>query len=527
MRSLGWIAIEWIEQWVPLGPGDVEGTPFHLDDEECRFLLRVYELDDDGSRRFDEELYSRPKGRRKTDLAGALICFEALGPCRFERWGRGRTPVGRRVKWPFIRVLATEEGQATRTAYATAAYQLGQIAASHGGEFSGLDVGLTRTFLPGGGEIRPSAANAASKDGGKESFCVAEETHLYTTEDLRGMYATVMRNMTKRPLAEPHMLQVSTMFAPGQGSIAEATHQAAEEGQPRLLLDHRQAPDLDIDQEALRREDPKAVKALRAALVDVYGDAAEWADFLRIQSKFTDPKVDLADAIRYYLNRPVRSAGSWLRPGEWDRNADDGAAIEVGARITLGFDGARYFDSTVLVAVDLVSGLVNLLGLWEQPVNVADGDWEVPYGEVMDAVANAQEMYDVVRFYPDPPYWESAVDEWAGEWPGRVFKFPTSRYQRMVWAIRAVETAIRAGELRHDGDPGLARHVTNARRRPTGIKDPETRQPMHVLAKAHRSSRLKMDAAVAMVAAWEARRDAIAAGALNTDEEEHITVGFS
>lgn len=515
--SLGWAAIGWIRRWVVHGPGDVEGSPFEPDDEECRLLLRMYALDGSGRRLFDETLYSRPKGRRKTDLAGAVICFEALGPARFARWGRGRGPAGRRVRFPFVRVLATEEGQATDTAYNTARAQLEAIGASHAGEFSGLDVGLTRTFLPGGGEVRPSAANAVSKEGGKESFVAAEETHLYTTPDLRAMYATVKRNLTKRPVAEPHLLQLSTMFAPGQGSVAEATHAAAEAGTPRLLVDHRQAPmpaDLDDDGQ------------LRAALRQVYGAAAGWVDIERIiTAQFRDPRVDRADAIRFYLNRPVRLAGAWLEPGAWDA-AGGGARPAAGERVTAGFDGARTRDATALVGCGLESGACWAVAVWEQPPDAAPGQWEVPAGEVETAVENLISGFDVVRLYADPPWWETQVDGWAGRWPSRVWRFPTNRYARMVHAVRACENAVAAGDLTHDGSPVLARHVANARRRPTTIRDPETGVPMHVLAKEHRESRLKIDAAVALVLAWEARRDAVAAGALARRDPDYIAAGF-
>ncbi len=515
--SLGWVAIEWIERWVVHGPGDVQGQRYELDDEECRLLLRMYALDGSGRRLFDETLYSRPKGRRKTDLAGTVICFEALGPCRFDRWGRGRAPVGRRVTFPFVRVLATEEGQATDTAYNAARLQLETIAETHGGEFSGLDVGLTRTFLPGGGEIRPSAANAVSKDGGKESFVVAEETHLYVTADLRAMYATVKRNLTKRPLAEPHLLQVSTMYGPGQASVAESTHLAGEAGTGRLAVDHRQArlPDLDDDDD------------LRAALEYAYGDAAGWADIDRIiANHFRDPRVDLADSVRYYLNRPMRTGGAWLEPGRWEACADPTRVVADGDPIAVGFDGARTHDATALLACHLASGWCWPVAVWEQPADAADGDWEVPADEVDTAVANLMDRYHVVRFYADPPWWESQVDGWAGQWPDRVWRFPTNRYHRMVWAVRAVENAIRAGELTHDGSTVLARHVANARRRPTTVKDPDTGAPMHVLAKEHRGSRLKIDAAVALTLAWEAHRDAIAGGALAGSDNDYEAAGF-
>lgn len=516
--TLGWAAIEWIHRWVPHGPGDVQGEPFDLDDEECRLLLRMYALDGSGRRLFDEELYSRAKGRRKTDLAGAVICFEALGPCRFERWGRGRAPVGRRVTFPFVRVLATEEGQATETAYNTARFQFEHIAARHSGEYSGLDIGLTRTFLPGGGEVRPSGASAVSKDGGKESFVLAEETHLYTARVLQDMYATVKRNLTKRPLAEPHLLQVSTMYGPGQGSVAESTHLAGEAGTGRLLVDHRQGPmpaNVDDDDE------------LRRALRACYGDAATWVGIDRIiVNQFRDPRVEFADAVRYYLNRPERGQGTWLGPGEWDARAEPSVVVGDGEPITLGFDGARTRDSTALLACHVRLGHCWPVAVWEQPPDAVDGEWEVPAGEVDTAVANTMDRYRVVRFYADPPWWETQVDTWAGQWPDRVYRFPTNRYHRMVWAVRAVENAIRAGELTHDGSSVLARHVANARRRPTTIRDPETGGTMHVLAKEHRSSRLKMDGAVALVLAWEARRDAIAAGALTAQNNDYEAAGF-
>lgn len=518
--SLGWLAIEWIERYVPHGPGDIEGLPWRLDDEEARLLLKMYALDQDGHRRVDETLYSRPKGRRKTDLAGALICFEALGPARFERWGRGRAPIGRKVTFPFVRILATEEGQATETAYNTARYQLEQMVAAPSGEFGGVDVGLTRAFLPGGGEIRPCAAKGASKDGGKESFVVAEETHLYTTAELRLMYATVKRNLTKRPIAEPHLLQCSTMYGPGQASIAEVTHRAAEVGTARLLLDHRQAS---------RVPDFADTDGLVTALEEAYGDAADWAlagtNLDRILAHIRDPRTEIADTVRYYLGRPHAVAGGWLAAGVWSARFMNREPPGDGARVCVGFDGARTRDATALVAVEVDTGYVWPLAIWEAP---AGEEWEVPRDEVETALELAVERFEVLRVYADPPWWETTVDEWAGRWPNVVYRWYTNRYQRMAHATRACTNAVDAGELSHNGDPTLERHVGNARRRPTSVRDPDTGAPMYVLAKEHHHSARSVDGAVALVLAWEARRDAIAAGALRPEPPKptYATVGF-
>ena len=78
--------------------------------------------------------------------------------------------MGRPVTYPFIRCLATEEGQ-TGHVYDNVHFNL-----RHGPLAEGLPcnaAGLTRVFLPGGGEILPRTASAASKDGGKETFVVA------------------------------------------------------------------------------------------------------------------------------------------------------------------------------------------------------------------------------------------------------------------------------------------------------------------------------------------------------------------
>jgi hypothetical protein len=116
----------------------------------------------------------------------------------------------------------------------------GEVANEHPVDFGRDWQSSTRIYLPGGGEIRPSTSASASKDGGKESFAVADEPHLYVLPENRRMYDTVFRNMAKRKKAAPWMLSTSTMFAPGQESTAEKLHRAAKKND-RLLLDHKGA----------------------------------------------------------------------------------------------------------------------------------------------------------------------------------------------------------------------------------------------------------------------------------------------
>lgn len=71
-------------------------------------------------------------------------------------------------------------------------------------------------------------------------------------------------------------------------------------------------------------------------------------------------------------------------------------------------------------------------------------------------------------------------------------------------AIEQCEGAILNQDLRHDGSLSLTRHVLNARRRLSHGR--------LALAKESPSSSKKIDAAVAMVLAWQARLAAVAAG---------------
>jgi len=67
-RSLGWLAVWWIETFCVHGPGDVQGTLVKLDDEFTAFIVDVYGLDESGRRLYDSAFLSR-----------ANVCIRPLG----------------------------------------------------------------------------------------------------------------------------------------------------------------------------------------------------------------------------------------------------------------------------------------------------------------------------------------------------------------------------------------------------------------------------------------------------------------
>lgn len=141
-RSLGWLSVAWMEYFVVHGPGDVQGEPVRHGDEYTGFVVDCYAVDDDEGRLlYDSAFFSRPKGCDKSGIGARIGLFEALGPARFAGWAEGGEvyrdprglgfeyvyepgePMGRPVKVPYLRIMATEEGQ-TGNVYDTIYFNL-------------------------------------------------------------------------------------------------------------------------------------------------------------------------------------------------------------------------------------------------------------------------------------------------------------------------------------------------------------------------------------------------------------------
>jgi phage terminase large subunit-like protein len=479
--TLGPVVCDWIEAYLVHGPGDVQGDPIELDEEFRAFIYRAFEIFPHrhplaGRRVYRRAFLSRPKGRAKSELAAMLACAELCAPVRFDGWDADGEPVARPVTSPEILCVATEEGQAGNT-YDGVVYMLANGDAA---DAYPLDVGLTRTFLDGGGVVEPITAAATSKDGGKSTFIVADETHLWTDPRLKRLHAVLTRNITKRKAANGWLLETSTMYAPGDGSIAEETHKAASS--PGFLFDHKSAPmDVDISDD----------EQLCAALVSLYGPAASWTNIDGIIAEFRDPTKRENDSRRYWLNQSVSTVEHWLPSGAWDGRADATREIGDGEDVVLGFDGSYSRDSTGLIACTVgPSPHVEFVALWERgPDDPAD--WLVPATEVLEAIRAACALWRVREIAADPYLWRSDLEGLRDE------GLPVVEFKQsgpaMIAACQRVFELVSGGVLTHDGDSDIARHVANA------VTKTDARGTR--ITKANRHSDRHIDLAVAMVMA--------------------------
>ena len=173
--SLGYTVIDWLQEYACHGPGDVMGQPLNFaDDPEVEeFIVGCYLLDPVSGRRVKRRaVYSAPKGRAKSEVAGLLGVAECLSEVRFDGWDAYGQPVGRPIVSPFVRCLATEEKQAGNT-FQNLAFIMGEWGPdSHPDVYGNISniqnyQQTTKLSLPDGGEAVLSTAGAASKDGGK------------------------------------------------------------------------------------------------------------------------------------------------------------------------------------------------------------------------------------------------------------------------------------------------------------------------------------------------------------------------
>jgi hypothetical protein len=542
--TLGWVVIDWLETYLCNGPGDVQGEDLVIDDEEALLICWAYRLwpkdhADAGRRLVHRAIYSRPKGRRKSMLAGALDCAEGFGPVRFDGWDANGNPVGRPVTNPLVRILATEEGQTGNT-YDNVVYMLTEGEAANEYEF---DLGRskeTSSLLiikePGGGKIAPVTSGAASKDGGLESKATADETHLYTDRKLRGLYRTVARNTGKRKIAEPWMLDTTTMFVQGEKSIAEQAFDKyakmpVEEAVTKhgVLLDHHQG-----DEPKRFHDDRSLIKAMRPG----YGPAAPWIDFKRIVKIIRDAEDPETEAYQFYLNRPRHSATHWLSPDEIAGMLAD-LGVELGSRICGGFDGSENDDHTGLMGCT-EAGDIFTVGVW-----TPSGESIAWREDVNAAVDWLHKNFIVKRFYADPAWWIDEIGKWSAK-HGTVTEFWTGgrSVTKMAVATGACRTALRHGAridpapmytdaLRvvndrvapnagpEDGVPLVQWHLTNARTKKVRIRDEETdrAEDAYLVRKDRAGSPLKIDTVTASILARRARDDAMKAGEFEEDEE--------
>jgi hypothetical protein len=525
--TLGPAVADFIRQNLVFGPGDLRGQPAELDEEKEAFVYRFYEVYQKrhhlaGRRRFKRVGLSLPKGLAKTELAAWIAACELHpdGPVRCVGWTKDGEPIGGPVTDPYIPMVAYTEEQSDELAYGAL-----RIILEEGPLRSDFDIGLERILRKkGDGKAVSLSSSPNARDGARTTFAVMDETHWWTSPRLKQAHQTMSANLAKRKIADPWMLEITTAPEPGAGSVAEGTMEYAQlvaEGRvtdASLFYFHRQASDT---------HDLTTRDGARAAVIEASGSAASWRDIDAIVNLWNDPTTDRAFWERVWCNRLVKGATQAFNVERWKELARLDNPVKPGDLITLGFDGAQFHDSTGIVCTHVETGYQWKAGLWECPPDGAKRipPWQVPADEVDATVRDLFHRFTVWRLYADPPYWQSWIAKWTGEFgEERVSEWWTNRRRPMTAALEGFHTAITDGSLSHAGDKDYQRHIGNARRKDLPERD-EQGKALWLIQKERPDSPHKMDLAMAGALSWEARTDAIAAGAVKKPQFQMFVFG--
>lgn len=460
-KSLGVYVIPWIEQYLKNDNGD----PFILTPEQLNFILHFYEVDEYGRYKYIRAIYRRSKGNGKSYLGAALSLYEFCNPITFDKWDKKGNPIPKPIiHKPMIWLCAGAESQTAFT------YDpiLTLIADAPVRQKYEIDDGLTRIYGKNGRKIVTMTANSRTKEGGRPTFSILDETHLwYKHIGGHKLYETVHRGLSK---TDGRSIEMTNAHIPGEESQAERSYliykkQLEDKIPTKTLYDSVAAPD---DTNVYNKDE------LRAALVEL-NKYSPWVSVDRYIDEIYNPNVPLSTARRYYLNQITAAEDSWIRADELGQCVDTNLKLNTNDKIILGFDGARKEDSTALIGLRVEDCAIFLLGLWEKPLGVRGHNWIIDANKVRDKVAYIFDTHNVVGFISDMKEWETDVDNWRDLYLERLDVKATTQHA-IAWDMRghhkdttiyieSLNSAFLEQRIKYDGNDSITRHILNARRR--------------------------------------------------------------
>jgi len=497
--TLGWQALAWTATYLRHPDGPDAGKPWRYTDEQARFLLWWYAIDENGRFVYRRGMLRRLKGWGKDPVGATFCAVELCGPCRFGGWGPKGEPLAVPHSSPWVITAAVSLDQ-TKNTMRLFPFLFSEDAVAEYRIDMGKEIIYTARGL-----LEAVTSSPRALEGKRTTFSLKNETHHWLeNNDGLAMAEVISRNNTKARGGDARALAISNAHNPGEGSDAELdfeAHEASLTGRAGgdFLYDSLESPEIDM-------ADPEQV---RAGLVAARGDST-WLDLDRHVAEIMDPRTREGMARRFYLNQIVPGDDTWLRRSDWDKLGPPTVPIRPvpgWVPICVGFDGADSDDWTVIRCETQEGYQFTPTFRSGKPMvwDPAQYGGYTPRHEVNAAVAELFDRFQVVRFYADPPYWQSEIDEWSSRFGDDiVLRWATWRPRQMAEALERLRTDVMARAFTHDGCPITSRHIGNAQM--------DHRQQGVLIRKDRPTSRNKIDAAMASALAREAAFDCTANG---------------
>ena len=511
----------WIKRHCIVADGFQKGRPFRMYDWQLWCTLNHYRVREDAQQnpeylkgepdaipiRAGAFYYRRsqimaPQKTGKGPWSATIVIAEAVGPVLFLDWAKAgdvyrcsdygcgcgwvykyREGEAKGHPWPtpIVQLLATSEDQVDNVYK----HVRGMARGPRLKDKLKVREGFTRVINddtdPDSSRIDVVTSSANSRLGNPVTFCLQDETQLYTETNKMVKVA-----QTQRRGAAPmggRSMETTNCYDPSENSIAQKTR---ESKRPDIFRFY-EPPPLDLNYRNARdRAKIHKINYAGSPHADLEGIAGEANELME-----TDP----GQAERFYGNRIVAGLGTWMAPDVWlsrrrpdapDRIPDDVEDVDLDEAalkrwgellekwvpdrtpIVLGFDGSDIDDWTGFRCQTREQ--FQFTPRWPdgRPMrwDPKEHGGQVPRLEVAAALDHIVERWLLVKGYFDPPFWQTEIDAWAEKYgDDRIFKWATYRPRPMTAANDRllIDVGKKDSTFTHDGCPDTERQITAAK----------------------------------------------------------------
>ena len=450
LHTMGHHVIEFIEDNLVLGSGSWSGSPFMLLDWQKRMLLEMYEVawheDDKCWRRTKRWAYVQvPKKNGKTEMIAGLGLYHLVAEPG--------------TNSPNIVCAAASEDQADLV-FGAAGRMASWSAVESSVKVKTRVIEAPHTM----GEFHRLAAVSGSNDGKNISTTLVDELHEWLKPNARSIFDVITQGGGARP--EYYNIMITT---PGheQDSICYEFYEHGKNVMEGTA------------------EDPTLYACIFEAPEDAdYTDPHTWwlanpsYGLIQKEDFYADMLTKKSEAVfrRYFCGQWTDAEEVWEAAGLWDDLAGDPVLYD-DRKTYVGIDIGRRHDSTAIVITqydDDKEKVQYVSKIWTNPYRRGSSGysrWKMDVAEVEDYLRT------LYASFPEP----TALDE-EEEWrvPGPAFLYDPHFFSRssetlsdeglnmlevpqsatrMVPASQRFFEVIKTGEIEHDGDPTMRKHI--------------------------------------------------------------------
>lgn len=453
------------------------GEPFVLLPWQKQLILELFEVDPDtGLRVYRRALIGLPRKSGKTELAYALACYLAFGDGE---------------KSAEVYCAASSEDQADMVFKAIhRACNPDEMPAGPLSEFT--DVSVSRISLKGDSHsfIERLSSKGKTKHGLNIHGVILDELHVWGVGEHAELWAALTTGSAAR--LQPMQIAITTAGTDKDESRCGALYELGrriERGEQEaggFFFRWWQAPEhqcVECGRYLYDGEKCAEHPWAEQAATD-WTDPVLWAmaspsyGYTVMEGFYADELASTteADFRRLYLNQWLpRGSTPWLKPGQWEVLAVGAFELRPGQATWVGVDLSETRDSTGVAWGQLWDGDDRPCGHtgesclyvkareWASPLLVdgrPDPEYQIPQAEVKGRIRELNAEYSVPTNVFDP--WHSKLMRQDLEAEGMPVEEIWQTGSRRSGATASLFDRIVQRRLHHDGDPALARHISNA-----------------------------------------------------------------